>query len=51
MDILTYHGKSEDVCLWVIESFDKEEFTKYNETTRLWVEASKERLRELGILI
>lgn len=47
MEILSYHGKSEDICRWVIETYDNEESLRNNITTQLWVDASKKRLAEI----
>ena len=47
MDILSFHGKSEDICRWVIDNYDKPEYMENNRTTQLWVEASRQRLAEL----
>jgi hypothetical protein len=43
---LSYHGKSKDVCEWVVKTYDKPEYMN-NMSVKLWVEASKQCLKEL----
>lgn len=41
LQFLSYHGKTRDCCLWVIEKFDNTESYRNNGSVRLWVDASK----------
>ena len=43
--LLTYHGQSKDICEKVVSSWDKPEYLRL-ETVRLWVQASKDCLKE-----
>lgn len=45
--MLTYHGKSKEVCEWVIATFKNDLASKDNLTVQLWIKASEDRLKEL----
>lgn len=49
MSILSKHGKSEDVCRWVIEHYDGNEMYLENKTVQQWVEDSKLVLEQLRL--
>lgn len=44
--ILNTHGRSKDICEWVINTYEKNEGYKDNLTVQQWIEASKECLKE-----
>ena len=43
---LSYHGKSKEVCEYVIKTFDKPQYSD-NMSIQLWVKESKIRLEEI----
>jgi hypothetical protein len=43
---LTYHGRSKEVCEYVVHHFDKPEYS-YNKTISMWLQASKQYLKEI----
>jgi hypothetical protein len=43
---LTYHGRSKEVCEYVVRHFDKPEYDN-NKSIKIWVEASKACLKEM----
>jgi len=47
MTILTHHGKTRECCEWVIKNNENREDLKGNLSVQSWIQASKERLKEL----
>lgn len=47
MTTLTYHGKTRECCEWVIKDYENRDDLANNLTIQSWVQASKERLKEL----
>ena len=44
-DCLTYHGKSLDLCQWVIDNFKYHPLYQDTEGVQVWVKASEEILK------
>lgn len=44
---LTYHGKSKEICEFVVKTYDKPEYSN-NKTIQTWVKESKLRLKEIN---
>ena len=47
MTILTHHGKTRECCEWVIKNNENREDLKDNLSVQSWIQASKERLKNL----
>ena len=46
--MLTYHGRTKEMCEWVIMMFENDPLSKDNITTQLWLKQCKEFLQSLG---
>ena len=44
---LTFHGKTKEVCEWVVENYKNYKLYSDNKTIQQWVKESEERLHEL----
>ena len=49
MSTLTYHGKSEEMCLWVIKTYGDNPAHVDNKGVQIWVEDSKLFLEQLRL--
>jgi hypothetical protein len=47
MSTLTFHGKSEDMCRWVLKMYGN--IPTNNTTTQQWLQDCRDRLKELGV--
>jgi len=46
--MLVYHGRSREMCEWVLKQYEHCPLSKNNLTTQLWIQACKEFLQSLG---
>ena len=49
MSMLTYHGRTEDTCRWVLMMYG--DIPTDNQTTIAWLQACRDRLEELSMTV